>query len=108
MENSRNSSLVVRHGAVWLTMLGMAVGGIWWAAGLAGKVENQQVQISVLQATVSERSRVLNLVESMQRDVTKIGEQAGADTRGIGRVPTSTGGLPGDHRPPRRAHRFGG
>ena len=72
MDNPRDSSLVVRHGAVWLTMLGMAVGGIWWAAGLAGKVENQQAQIAALQATVSERSSVLNKIEGIERDVARL------------------------------------
>jgi hypothetical protein len=72
MENSHSPGLFVRHGAVWLTMLGMAVGGIWWAAGLAGKVENQQIQIIALQAAFSERGKVVNQVEGMQRDVTRL------------------------------------
>jgi peptidoglycan hydrolase CwlO-like protein len=66
------SSPMFRHGAVWLTMLGMAVGGIWWAAGLAGKVENQQAQISALQAEVANRRGVIDLVENVQRDVARL------------------------------------
>ena len=72
MDNPRDSGLLARHGAVWLTMLGMAVGGISWVLGLAGQVDNQREQIVALQAEVANRRGAMNLIEGVQRDVARL------------------------------------
>ena len=73
MGNSHSSNLFNRPGAgIWLTIVTLTLSGVVWAIRLAATVENQQVQIAALQATVSARSQVLNLVESMQKDVTRL------------------------------------
>ena len=53
-------------------MLGMAVGGISWVLGLAGKVESNQEQIAALQAEIANRRGAMSLIESVQRDITRI------------------------------------
>ena len=71
MENP--SSLFNRPGiGVWVTIATLTLSGIVWLLGLAGKVENQQTQIAALQQTVAARTQVLNLVESLQRDVSRL------------------------------------
>ena len=73
MEDSRSSSLFNRPGAgVWVAIVSLTLSGIVWLLQLAGKVETQQVQITALQATVSARTQVLNLVEGMQKDVSRL------------------------------------
>ena len=67
-----NGAIRAVHGAVWIALIGMAVGGISWAVGLAGKVENQQEQIAALQANVSRAARCMDFIEIMQRDVARL------------------------------------
>ena len=72
MDNPRDSNVFNKYGAVWLTMLGMAVGGISWVFGLAGKVESNQEQIAALQEEVANRRGAMSLIESVQRDVARL------------------------------------
>jgi predicted nucleic acid-binding Zn-ribbon protein len=53
-------------------MAAMAVAGISWALGLAGKVESQQEQIAALQAEVANRRGAMNLIEGAQRDLARL------------------------------------
>lgn len=65
------NGILARHGAVWLTMVGMAVGGISWALGLAAKVDSQQEQIAALQAEVANRREAMALIEGNQKDIAR-------------------------------------
>ena len=62
---------LARHGAVWITMLGMAAGGIYWLAALFEKVENQQVQIASLQG-VANRRGAMDAIGNIQEDIVRL------------------------------------
>ena len=64
--------MLARHATLWLAFLLQAGTIIWWAAGVTGKLENQQAQIAALQATANERGKVVALIDGIQRDITRL------------------------------------
>ena len=65
METQRDSSLLSKYGALWVAVLTLAVGGIWWAAALSGDVQG-------LKDEVERRRSAMAMIEGNQRDIARL------------------------------------